>query len=98
MVTHIVMWNFVDSLTKEEKKEAVAVMKEKLEALADLVPGTRSVKVITEPLASSTREIALIGEYDDEAALKAYAVHPEHVKVVESIIRKVCVDRTALDY
>lgn len=98
MVTHIVMWNFVETLSEEERKQAAAEMKEKLEALQDIVPGTLSVKVITEPLDSSTRDIALIGEYEDEAALKTYAGHPEHVKVVENIIKKVCINRTALDF
>ena len=96
MVTHIVMWNFKESLTEEVKKQAE--MKEKLEALKELVPGVLSVKVVIHPLASSTRDIALIGEYEDEAALKTYASHPEHVKVVETIIKKYCTDRTAFDF
>ena len=87
MVTHIVMWNFDASLTEETKKQAAAEMKEKLEALKEIVPGVLSVKVITEPLVSSTR-----------AALKTYASHPEHVKVVETIIKKYCTDRTAFDF
>lgn len=98
MVTHIVMWNFDASLTEETKKQAAAEMKKKLEALKEIVPGVLSVKVITEPLVSSTRDIALIGEYEDEAALKTYAGHPEHVKVVETIIKKYCTDRTAFDF
>ena len=98
MVTHIVMWNFDASFTEETKKQAAAEMKEKLEALKEIVPGVLSVKVITEPLVSSTRDIALIGEYEDEAALKTYASHPEHVKVVETIIKKYCTDRTAFDF
>lgn len=97
MVTHIVMWNFLETLSETEKAEAAATMKEKLEALSEIVPGTLSVKVVTAPLASSTRDIALIGEYEDEAALKVYASHPEHLKVVD-LIKKVCKDRTALDF
>ena len=53
MVTHIVMWNFDASLTEETKKQAAAEMKEKLEALKEIVPGVLSVKVITEPLVSA---------------------------------------------
>ena len=98
MVTHMVMWNFKESLTEEVKKQAASEMKEKLEALKELVPGVLSVKVVIHPLASSTRDIALIGEYEDEAALKTYAGHPEHVKVVETLIKKFCTDRTAFDF
>ena len=60
MVTHIVMWNFDASLTEETKKQAAAEMKEKLEALKEIVPGVLSVKVITEPLVSSTNQVQWI--------------------------------------
>ena len=40
------MWNFDASLTEETKKQAAAEMKEKLEALKEIVPGVLSVKVI----------------------------------------------------
>lgn len=97
MVTHIVMWNFVESLSEQEKKEAARTMKERLEPLKDVIQGTLSLKVVTEPLATSSYEVALVGEYADEEALKYYAVHPEHLKVVD-YIKTVCKDRAALDY
>ncbi len=97
MVTHIVMWNFADHLSEEEKAEAAKNMKERLEPLKDVIEGTLSLKVITNPLPTSSYEVALVGEYVDEAALSFYATHPEHLKVVE-YIKTVCKDRAALDY
>ena len=44
MVTHIVMWNFKESLTEEVKKQAASEMKEKLEALKELLPVLRKYK------------------------------------------------------
>jgi quinol monooxygenase YgiN len=97
MVKHIVMWNFVETLTAEEKREAAVKIKESLENLQAVIPGTLSIQVVTTPLSSSTREIALIGEYEDEEALKAYAGHPEHLKA-GAFIKQVCKDRTAFDF
>ena len=63
MITHIVMWNFQEQLSEAEKKEAGQVMKERLEALKDRIPGVVSLKVIINELPGSDKDIALIGEY-----------------------------------
>ncbi len=97
MIKHIVMWNFIETLSAEEKREAAVKIKESLEALQTVIPGTLSIQVVTEPLSSSTRDLALIGEYEDEEALKAYAGHPEHIKA-GTFIKQVCKDRTAFDF
>ena len=38
MVKHVIIWDFKDELTAEQKKEAAARMKEGLEALNGVVP------------------------------------------------------------
>lgn len=97
MVTHIVMWNFQKQLTAEEKQEAGKVMKERLEALKDVIPGVLSLKVIINELPGSDKDIALIGEYESLEALNNYAVHPAHVEA-GSYIKTVTCNRTCLDY
>lgn len=97
MVTHIVMWNFQEQLTAEEKQEAGKVMKERLEALKDVIPGVLSLKVIINELPGSDKDIALIGEYESLEALNNYAVHPAHVEA-GSYIKTVTCNRTCLDY
>lgn len=97
MVTHIVMWNFADHLSDKEKEQAGRKMKEILEPLKEQIPGVLSLKVVIQPLASSTKDVALIGEYESEEALKGYAVHPLHVEA-GAYIKTVTCNRECLDY
>ena len=97
MITHIVMWNFQEQLSEAEKKEVGQVMKERLEALKDRIPGVVSLKVIINELPGSDKDIALIGEYETLEDLNHYAVHPCHLEVVD-YVKKVACNRTCLDY
>lgn len=97
MVKHIVMWNFNADMTAEEKCTAGSKMKELLEPIKDLVPGTVEIKVVQNELESSNREIALIGTYESEEALKAYQVHPAHVEAGK-FVRSVTCERACLDF
>lgn len=97
MITHIVMWNFKKELSEDEKEAAGIRAKEGLEALKTLIPGVLGMKVIVNEAESSTRDLALIGEFESFEALNQYQVHPEHVKV-SSFIKSVTCDRVCLDY
>ena len=97
MVKHIVMWNFNADMSLDEKKSAGAKMRELLEPIKELVPGAIDIKVVINELESSNREIALIGTYETEDALKAYQVHPAHVEAGK-FVRSVTCDRACLDY
>ena len=97
MVNHIVLWNFREELTELEKKEAAARIKKELEAVKEQVSGVISLNVVTDPLASSNKDIGLISVFENEEALKNYQVHPAHV-AAGSYIKTVTVGRTCLDY
>ena len=97
MVTHIVLWNFVETLTEEEKREAGLKMKEILEPLKDVISGVVSLKVVINEQESSNRDIALIGEYESLEALKGYVVHPAHVEAGK-YVRSVTCNRACLDF
>ena len=97
MVKHIVMWNFNDDMSPEDKKTAGAKMKELLEPIKELVDGAVEIKVVMNEMKSSNREIALIGTYETEEALKAYQVHPAHVEAGK-YVRSVTCDRACLDF
>lgn len=98
MVKHIILWQLKDELSAEEKKVIKAGMKERLEALVGKVPGLLEVKVQIEGLASSNAEVMLDTTLTDEAALKEYAVHPDHVAVADSKIRPFTKTRMCLDF
>lgn len=96
MVRHIVLWNFAEGMTEEEKKQAGAKMKEILEPLKDVIPGVLSLQVVVNELPSSNRDVALIGEYESVEALNHYASHPEHVKAGK-YVKSVTCNRACFD-
>lgn len=97
MVKHIVMWNFNPEMSAEEKKAAGEKMKALLEPIKELVDGALDIRVVINDMESSNRDIALIGTYVNEEALKAYQVHPAHVEAGK-YVRSVTCNRSCLDY
>ena len=98
MVKHIILWQLKDELTAEEKMEVKKGIKEGLEGLAGKIPGLTEIKVQTEGLASSNAEVMLDSAFIDEAALKGYATHPEHVAVADGKVRPYTKTRLCLDF
>ena len=98
MVKHIILWQLKDELSADEKKVIKAEMKEALEGLVGKIPGLLEVKVQTEGLASSNAEVMLDTSFTDEAALKVYATHPEHVAVADGKVRPFTKTRLCLDF
>lgn len=98
MVKHIILWQLKDELTAEEKAEVKKGIKEGLEGLAGKIPGLTEIKVQTEGLASSNAEVMLDSTFVDEAALKVYATHPEHVAVADGKVRPYTKTRLCLDF
>lgn len=98
MVKHVILWQLKDEFSKEEKEEIKAGIKAGLEGLAGKIPGLLQIHVNTESLESSNVDVMLDSSFADEAALKAYSVHPEHVKVADGKVRPYTKARYCLDY
>lgn len=98
MVKHIILWQLKDEFSKEEKENIKKGIKEGLEGLKGKVPGLIEIHVRTESLASSNADVMLESTFEDEAALKGYAVHPEHVKVADENVRPFTKSRSCLDF
>lgn len=98
MVRHVILWQLKDELTADEKVIVKKGIKEGLEGLSGRIPGLISIKVETEPLASSNAEVMLDSVFESEEALKGYSVHPEHVKVADEKVRPYTKTRTCMDY
>lgn len=74
-------------------------IKQGLEGLVGKVPGLIDVKVNIEGrLASSNADVMLDSTLESEAALKAYATHPDHVAVANTKVRPYTIQRSCLDY
>lgn len=98
MVKHVILWQLKDELTAEEKVTIKKEMKESLEALVGKIPGLMEMKIQTEALVSSNAEVMLDSSFEDEAALKGYATHPEHVAVADGKVRPFTKARFCLDF
>lgn len=95
MVKHIILWKLKD----EHKTEGIKLgIKQGLEALKGIIPGLLEIRVETEMLATSNVDVMLYSVFEDEAALKQYAVHPEHVKVADICVRPYTETRSCFDY
>ena len=98
MVKHIILWTLKEELTSEEKAAVKAGIKSGLEGLAGRIPGLLEIKVHTEGLPSSNVDLMLESSFADEAALKGYAVHPEHVAVADGKVRPYTAVRSCMDF
>ncbi len=98
MVKHVILWTLKDELSAEEKATIKQGIKEGLEGLKGKVPGIVEIKVNIDGLASSTVDLMLDSTFENEDALKAYSVHPEHVAVADSKVRPYTKTRSCLDY
>ena len=98
MVKHIILWQLKDELSDAEKLNVKAGIKDGLEALQGKIPGLLEIKVETVGLASSKCDVMLYSVLESEEALKSYAIHPEHVKVADTLIRPYTESRACIDF
>lgn len=97
MVKHIILWTLKE-MPAEEKASVKQGIKEGLEGLQGKIPGLVDIHVQTKGLASSNADVMLDSTFESEDALKAYAVHPEHVAVADGKVRPYTATRSCLDF
>ena len=80
MLTHIVVWKYRADISAETREEH----REQLRSLSSVVPGIQSLSVGADVLHSPrSYDTGLVALFRDRSVLDAYAVHPDHVKVVQ---------------
>ena len=94
MIVHIVMFKFKD----ENKQANLVEVTSRLNSLVELIPTLKSMEVGVD-FAQTDRafDLSLYSTFDSKEALKEYAVHPEHLKVVE-LIKSVTIESKVVDY
>lgn len=97
MVHHIVLWSLLPELTEAEKQEAAALIKEKLEAVKEKVPGVIDLQVKNLALSSSNRDLALLSTFESVESLNGYQNHPEHLRAAAYVRSHTC-ERACFDY
>lgn len=98
MVKHVILWTLKE-MPEDEKTQVKAGIKAGLEGLAGKIPGLLEIKVVTEGrLETSNADVMLDSSFESFEALKAYAKHPEHVKVADEKVRPFTASRSCLDF
>jgi quinol monooxygenase YgiN len=98
MLKHIVMWKLKDHAEGADRAANAAEMKRLLDTCAKVVPGILKFEVmLPQPGHEATYDVVLYSEFEDKAALEAYARHPTHQAVVP-FIGAVREARQCMDY
>lgn len=80
-VCHIVMWDIAGN-TPAEKRAGIETVKREFESLRGKIGGmTRLVVGVDVSRIDYARDVVLVTEFESEADLAAYAVHPAHLAV-----------------
>ncbi|SCY83805.1 MULTISPECIES: Dabb family protein [unclassified Pseudomonas] len=97
MIKHIVMWKVVGD--DEAKRCAAAhLVKQSFEALRGRIPGMLHIEIgIDYCHFEHSCDVVLYSEFESKAALNAYAMHPEHLRVRDLLIG-VRITRHQVDY
>ena len=80
MLTHIVAWKYRADVEQSTREEHVNLLR----SLRTIIPEVQSLSVGFDTLhLPRSYDTGLVAVFADRAALDAYTVHPEHVKVAE---------------
>lgn len=80
MLTHIVVWKYREDVEQFAREEHVNLLRR----LGGIIPEVQSLAVGFDTLfLQRSYDTGLVAVFVDRAALDAYTVHPEHVKVAE---------------
>ena len=78
MLTHIVIWKYRAEVEPEIRAEHVALLRSLASAIKEVESLHVGFDVVKLPRSFDT---GLVAVFRDRAALDAYTVHPEHIKV-----------------
>jgi len=94
MIVHIVMFKFKEENFDKNIKEVT----QRLNSLVSLIPELKCLEVGVDFSRSERAfDLSLYSTFSSKDDLKAYAVHPEHLKVVE-LIKSVTLESKVVDY
>lgn len=85
MIRHIVMWN-VRGDTPAAKASGIVQVQSSFASLRGRIPGLLHIEVgIDSSRIDYACDVVLYSEFESQAALDAYAAHPEHLRVKQEL-------------
>ena len=98
MVKHIVVWKLKDEAHGNDRQTNANLIKEKLLALQEQIPGVVALEVGFDVSHSATSgDVVLYSEFRDMKALAEYQVHPAH-EALKHFIAEATTERRLVDY
>lgn len=98
MIKHIVFWRLKSAAHGNSKLTNARIIKEKIEGLRGKIPGLLAIDLGIDTTATETAgDIVLYSEFENQAALDAYQIHPEHQAIVP-FVREAQAERRTIDY
>ena len=91
MICHVVLIRLKDA-------GKTAYVLEQARDVLGSVPGVKNLRVGEGIKSDTTHPIAFVMEFDDDAALEAYQVHPEHVRFRDELLSPLVDDKLVVDY
>ncbi len=97
MIRHIVMWDIAGN-TPEEKRVNIDLVRRSFEGLNGRIPGLRRIETgVDIGAVDRACDVVLFSEFESQAALDAYALHPEHLRVRDALAG-IRIGRRQVDY
>jgi quinol monooxygenase YgiN len=85
LIRHVVMWN-VRGDTRAEKEANVERLRRSFHGLRGRVPGLLHLEIgVDSSRVDYACDVILVSEFESQAALDAYATHPEHLRVRQEL-------------
>lgn len=78
MLTHVVVWKYRAEVDREVREEHVRILRRLASVIKELESLEVGFDVVKLPRSFDS---GLVAVFRDRAALEAYTIHPEHIKV-----------------
>ena len=98
---HIVVWDFKEGLSEEEKDTLFNTMKEDLENLTNVIDGIVKlylVRDVLNPGINGEGQLVLNSWFESEQAYEAYAVHPAHLEIAAYVRSDIVENRRVVNF
>ncbi len=94
-LTHIALFTWKVGTTEAQ----VAALRHGLAALPELIPAIRSYRFGPDSgLSPGNDDFAVVAEFDDLAGYRSYVADPQHVDVVERLLKPILGTRHAIQF
>ena len=97
MIRHVVMWD-VAGATSEDKRRNIQLLQDRFHGLRGRIAGLLHLEIgVDSSRVDYACDVLLYSEFESQAALDAYAIHPEHLRIRDELAG-VRIARHQVDY